>query len=458
MEVAWLVEPVAGQTKGSMTGSSVVGPDGTLEMGPYGVHRVAGLTVAQAATAIDKELHHCLKNPRLRLRVVPPETTVAQAAAWQAGPGRPSPEAGTPVAAGPWRPAQHSGVMLVSGPENPSDLGPMLTQTDEIPGKKQEKAKGEGKEKDAAPDGQERLPLPAEKTGPGGTERLPLPGEKKAGTDSGGPPGAVPAVPPPALPLEHAGPPCGHPGHPFGPPPLPRECARVTLPPYRTGPPDVLLIEATVTLATHPVSGPHLVRPDGTVSVGVYGPVYVAGMTMEEARAAVSRAIYARLNQEKKKFTDVFDNTSVDVMAYNSKVYYVISDLAGLGDQITRLPITGSETVLDAVSLNLNRGGYNGLAPVASKHHIWVARPCCGGRQQILQVDWLAITRNADPTTNFQLLPGDRVYVKADTMRTINTWVDKIVSPAERLLGVTLLGSETVNSIRLRTTSGGAVP
>ena len=35
------------------------------------------------------------------------------------------------------------------------------------------------------------------------------------------------------------------------------------------------------------IAGQHLVGPDGTIHLGVYGTVYVTGMTIEEARAAV---------------------------------------------------------------------------------------------------------------------------------------------------------------------------
>ena len=52
---------------------------------------------------------------------------------------------------------------------------------------------------------------------------------------------------------------------------------------------------------------------------------------------------------------------SVDVLAYNSKVYYVIMDGGGYGQQIVRLPCTGNETVLDAIAQ------VNGLPQVASK-------------------------------------------------------------------------------------------
>src|SRR3712207_4523827 len=89
------------------------------------------------------------------------------------------------------------------------------------------------------------------------------------------------------------------------------------------------------------IRGEHLVRPDGTVSLGIYGSVYVAGMTLDQVRTAVeARLSEVLLNPE----------VSVDVFAYNSKVYYIITDGGGFGEQVYRFPISGNETVLDAMS------------------------------------------------------------------------------------------------------------
>ena len=107
------------------------------------------------------------------------------------------------------------------------------------------------------------------------------------------------------------------------------------------------------------IEGEHLVGPDGTVNLGTYGSVYVAGMTISEAREAVEKHLNEFLDEPE---------VSVDVFAYNSKFYYVVTEGAGLGDQIQRVPITGNETVLDAITQ------IGGLDRVSSKT-IWIARP-----------------------------------------------------------------------------------
>jgi polysaccharide export outer membrane protein len=231
---------------------------------------------------------------------------------------------------------------------------------------------------------------------------------------------------------------------PFGPAghedPVPRELRKVTLPPYVIEAPDILLVEAPA-LKDQPVRGQHLVRPDGTINVGIYGSVQVAGLTLDQARAAVAELLSRRVKNVK------VENVSVDVLAYNSKVYYVITDGGGYGEQVVRLPITGNETVLDAISL------ITGLPPVASKKLIWVARatPEHHG-DRILPVDWIGITQHGSAATNYQLLPGDRLYVQSEKLRRIDAGIAKFLSPIERLLGVTLLGGETVNVIANRGT------
>jgi protein involved in polysaccharide export with SLBB domain len=176
------------------------------------------------------------------------------------------------------------------------------------------------------------------------------------------------------------------------------------------------------------IRGDHLVRPDGTISLGTYGSVYVAGMTLPQAKAAIEEFLSKFLYKPE---------VSVDVFAYNSKVYYVITDGAGVGEQVVRLPSTGNETVLDAI------GQIGGLGPVSSKRHIWVARPAPAGNcePQILPVDWNSIVRCARTDTNYQLLPGDRVYVMAEPLETTNTWLGRVIAPVERVFGITLLGA-----------------
>jgi polysaccharide export outer membrane protein len=187
------------------------------------------------------------------------------------------------------------------------------------------------------------------------------------------------------------------------------------------------------------IAGQHLVSADGTVTLGSYGSVRVVGMTLSEARHAIEEHLSETLEEPE---------VSVDVFAYNSKAFYIITQGAGQGDGVVRMPITGNETVLDAISQ------INGLEAVSSKK-IWIARPSPAGCQ-ILPVDWCAITEQAATTTNYQLLPGDRLFVAEDKLVALDTGLGKIIAPMERVFGVTLLGTSTVRSVRnIKSSSNG---
>jgi polysaccharide export outer membrane protein len=193
--------------------------------------------------------------------------------------------------------------------------------------------------------------------------------------------------------------------------------------------------------AAQRISGPHLVRPDGTISLGTYGSVRVTGMTLAEIRRAVETHLSQYL---------LDPEISVDVQNYNSKIFYVVLDGAGAGQTVVRLPITGNETVMDAVAQ------VNGLTAVSSQDRIWVSRPAPeGGCHQVLPVDWRAVVEQADPATNYQILPGDRVFVAAYPLTKLDIVMARMIAPIERAFGVVLLGTSTVNNIRFPQGQGG---
>jgi polysaccharide export outer membrane protein len=194
--------------------------------------------------------------------------------------------------------------------------------------------------------------------------------------------------------------------------------------------------------ALQQIRGEHLIRPDGTIGLGNYGSVYVSGLTVDEAK----QAIEAHLSQF------VLDpQVSVDVFAYNSKVYYLITDGGGYGEQVYRFTATGKETVLDALS------NINGLPPVSSRKRIWLTRPApAGEHEQIMPIDWYGITRRGKTATNYQVLPGDRIYVQAEPLVTVDTFLSRVISPIERLMGVTLLGNAVVEGLQPGQAGGGS--
>jgi polysaccharide export outer membrane protein len=257
------------------------------------------------------------------------------------------------------------------------------------------------------------------------------------------------------------------------PPPdgaVPTELNPVVLPRYVIAPPDILYVQVLQApetfnlprvkpedfkatdpalearkyfsnpLTPAPIDGQHVVQMDGTIDLGIYGSVQVAGLTTDQARERVRAFILQQTNRKEDQL-----QVRVSVLAFNSKQYYIITDGAGNGQQIAAFPITGSETVLDAMAR------IGGLPVVASTSRIWVARRSChGGPEQLLPVCWDDITQRGITRTNYQVLPGDRIFVDSQCLIKGDNWLAKVLQPIERILGVTLLGSETVNSIRNR--------
>jgi polysaccharide export outer membrane protein len=197
--------------------------------------------------------------------------------------------------------------------------------------------------------------------------------------------------------------------------------------------------EVSVQLAqasgTQPVTGQYLVAPDGTINLRQYGQMHVAGKTIAEAEVALDKHL--------AQFFDSPD-AAIEVVAFNSKVYYIVTQGAGLGDNVVRVPVTGNETVLDALT---NVGG---LSQLSSKK-IWIARPAYGGFgcEQILPVDYDAVTQGASTCTNYQILPDDRLFIAEDRWIAANTFVAKVTDPIQRLLGFTTLGISTVRSTQI---------
>jgi polysaccharide export outer membrane protein len=188
------------------------------------------------------------------------------------------------------------------------------------------------------------------------------------------------------------------------------------------------------TTGTQVITGQHLVAMDGRVNLGTYGSVYVAGMTLEEATTAIEQKL-----SEKLEAPEVF----VDVLAYNSKVYYIITQGAGLGDDVARQPITGNETVIDAVA------ALGGISQVSSTR-MWIARPAPNGVgcEQILPVNWNEIAQGASTATNYQLMPGDRLYIAQDRLILFNNITAKFLQPFERIFGIVSLGTSMANRIQ----------
>jgi len=241
---------------------------------------------------------------------------------------------------------------------------------------------------------------------------------------------------------------------------LPREFQKVSMPDYVVEPPDILIVEVLEALPGRPIANERLVRPDGKISLGFYGEVYVAGMTTTQIKEKVVLHLRNYLSDEvlglwKEETGDPDDEKDnkmvpvdpkdtdrvfVDVSAYNSKVYYVQGDVAAPG----RMPITGNETVLDAIQYA------GGLLATAAPQNIRLVRPappgaCC---EQTLPVNLSAIVNGGDPTTNYQLMPGDRLMVFRDPIVRTTIFIDRMAAPFQTVVNSILQYSFAARSVK----------
>ncbi len=228
---------------------------------------------------------------------------------------------------------------------------------------------------------------------------------------------------------------------------------------------DSLAVDVGDTVSVEPVSfdatirlpGDQTVKPDGRISLGEFGPFFAAGKSVEqlqlEIQSLIDSSISSRLEtefalqqqrteqqdsdelvldgptddeQDKDVLQDqqardraqarqarrAFDDDretqlrqnriSVRLTNWDSKKIYVLGEVNSPGSFVYQ----GNETVLDAI---IEAGG---IGTKANHHAIIVSRPSnCGDCKTVMKVCYDQIVQLGDASTNYQLLPGDRVYV-----------------------------------------------
>lgn len=140
------------------------------------------------------------------------------------------------------------------------------------------------------------------------------------------------------------------------------------------------------------------VMTDGSIDLGQFGRVVVAGMTLEQAETSIQRIIHQHVGQSKQV------NLRLIQPIHR---YYVIGEVNSPG----AYPMTGHETVLDAI---MEAGG---LTARASACDLLLARPTAPRSCRVtLPVCYRAITQLGDTTTNYHLKPGDRIFVSRQSL------------------------------------------
>jgi polysaccharide biosynthesis/export protein len=192
---------------------------------------------------------------------------------------------------------------------------------------------------------------------------------------------------------------------------------------YVVEPPDMILVEVLEALPGRPISGERLVRPDGRIGLGFYGDIPVAGLTLPQIKEKIVLHLRKSLNDETLGLFAVDENghrkrdaygrpvlkdpketdrVFVDVTLYNSQRNYVLGEVASPG----HICYTGGDTVLDLIQYA------GGLLPTADKARVRLIRSFPkGSPAQVLPVNYEEIAMGTDSSTNYPMLPNDRLVV-----------------------------------------------
>ena len=249
---------------------------------------------------------------------------------------------------------------------------------------------------------------------------------------------------------------------------LPKELAITPMDRYTVEIADTLSIEPVSFEATIRLPGDQVVKPDGTISLGEFGSYLANGKTVDQMKLEIQSKIDQQIRSEmeiefakqaarqsadetrqteplelppledsgdeetaeqsdakdlaakkadrilerqkeaRRLFEDRLDEqlnqnrVSVRVTNWESKKIYVLGEVNSPGS----FPYIGNETVLDAI---IEAGG---IGSSANRHGIIVSRPSrCSDCRTVITVCYDQIVQLGDSSTNYQLMPGDRVFV-----------------------------------------------
>lgn len=166
-------------------------------------------------------------------------------------------------------------------------------------------------------------------------------------------------------------------------------------------PPDILKIDVdgAFTAANPTVAGLHPIGPDGTVNLGGFGHVFVTGMTIDQARAAIKQALSTQVSLSRLRV----DLIQVDL---HDKQYSILRINTNGIKNVRSFPLTGNETVLDAVA---QVGGHS----KGSDTTILLIRSVEGnsGTKTVIPVEWNDTSSGNAMSTNPLLMPNDRIVI-----------------------------------------------
>jgi len=176
------------------------------------------------------------------------------------------------------------------------------------------------------------------------------------------------------------------------------------------------------------------IRPDGRISFESLGEIEVAGKTTAQVADI--------LREKAAKLYSLTGDKPIDVrvVAYASKVYYVVGEVSLPGTK----PYTGRDTLLTAVAAaNVEITGW--------EEHIQVIRPSADKevKPQVFEVNLLRMIVHGDTSKNVLLQEGDIVYIPPTPLAAAGNLIAEFVRP----IGLAL--SPVLTATRISSSGGG---
>ena len=160
------------------------------------------------------------------------------------------------------------------------------------------------------------------------------------------------------------------------------------------------------------IDGDYPVSPDGYITLGTYGRVYVNGLTVQEAQEAIEFFLSKFLDKPRVVLT---------VESIQSKVYYaILKSATGRTEKILTFPCIGGDTIMKAVGYieqsfrdPMNPRGQSERSSIVDRCTIKHIRPGASGEPVVTPLEWDRILFSKSGFgDNLQLLPDDRLVLE----------------------------------------------
>lgn len=182
----------------------------------------------------------------------------------------------------------------------------------------------------------------------------------------------------------------------------------VTAKEYIIEPPDQILVQSRRVREIDQHA--EVVSPNGTVNMPLVGEVFIAGLTAQEAAAAIQA-----------RATEYYEDADVNVRitAYASKKIFIFGEVGSAG----ALPYNGANTVLDTLAIAQP-------TRLADPSKIHILRPSPDGSlRKRMTVNLDKIVKEGDNTLDAVLEEGDIIYVPANGFAKVGLALQQVLLP-----------------------------